>query len=278
MATYAIGDVQGCFETLQALLERVDFDPTLDRVVFVGDLINRGPGSEEALRWAIAQGDRVQMVLGNHELHLIARYLGTEPPKRRDTIDGILGADDAEELVAWVRSQPLARRCGDFLVVHAGLLPQWSFADAERLAREAEEALRGEEAADVLRVSSGKDGIAWSESLEGLDRLRAIVQALTQIRTCSRDGRPCLDFKEAPHEAPAGCTPWFDLPAPWMEEGTVVFGHWARLGLHVTEHAIGLDTGAAWGGSMTALRLEDRELFSQPVVENDDSRLERKAS
>jgi bis(5'-nucleosyl)-tetraphosphatase (symmetrical) len=267
MATYAIGDVQGCFDTLQALLERVGFDPVRDRAILVGDLVNRGPGSQAALRWAVAHEDRVELILGNHELHLIARHLDVAQRKQRDTIDDILGAGDADEVVAWLRRRRLALALDGWLFVHAGLLPEWSFADALGLAREVEDALRGDEAAALLAAARSHNGIAWSGSLSGVARLVAVVQALTQLRTIAADGRPCLEFKGSPQEAPHGCEPWFDVPAPWMDEGTVVFGHWAKLGLKITEHAIGLDTGAAWGGALTALRLEDRELFTQPAVE-----------
>ncbi|HZR81109.1 MAG TPA: symmetrical bis(5'-nucleosyl)-tetraphosphatase [Candidatus Binatia bacterium] len=267
MPTYVIGDVQGCFDTLVALLERLRFDPASDRALFVGDLVNRGPRSEEMLRWAIAQGDRVQTVLGNHELHLIARHLGVAGRKRRDTIDGLLAAPDVEEVVTWLRSRPFAIRAGDALVVHAGLLPSWTFDDALALAREAEDALRGREAADLLAAAQERPGTIWSVALSGRERLRAIVQGLTQLRTCRRDGAPCLDFKGAPGEAPEGCRPWFEVPGPWRTDGTVIFGHWAALGLRVDPHAVCLDSGAAWGRALTALRLEDRAIVSQPVVE-----------
>lgn len=267
MATYAIGDVQGCFETLQVMVRRIAFDPKRDQIYLLGDLVNRGPGSEQVLRWAMEHESVVHAVLGNHELHLFSRALGVTRTKHWDTLDGILSAPDADALVGWLRAQPLARRAGRYLFVHAGLLPQWSAEDALRLAREAEAVLQGPDAPELLARLRDRPGLAWSEALTGMDRLRAIVQAFTRLRTCWADGRPDDEYDGSPEDAPAGQRAWFDFPAPWRRECTVLFGHWSALGVRITPQAIGLDTGVAWGGALSALRLEDRALFSEPVVE-----------
>jgi bis(5'-nucleosyl)-tetraphosphatase (symmetrical) len=267
MATYAIGDVQGCDATLAALLGRIAFDPRRDRAILVGDAVNRGPGSLAVLRWAMASGDAVEVLLGNHEMHAIARHLGVARAKSRDTLDDLLAQPDADEIVSWLRARPLAVRAGRWLVVHAGVLPVWSVADTLRLAQEVEGELVGPRAPELLASLVERPGLAWSEDLAGAERLRAIAQALTQLRTCDPEGRPALDFKGRPEDAPPGHRPWFECPGPWASEVTVAFGHWARLGLHVAPHAVCLDTGAAWGGELTALRLEDGGIVHQPVVD-----------
>jgi len=264
MATYAIGDIQGCFRTFQRLLERIEFDPQRDRVLLVGDLVNRGPQSADVLRWAIRNDRAVRAVLGNHDLHLIARVLGVSGRKKRDTLDDVLEARDRGELVEWLRTRPLVHRENGHLVVHAGLLPCWSAADAERLSAEAEEVLQGRDAPRVLDGLGDQPMRPWSEKLQGAERIRLILQSLTRLRTCTRDGVPCLDFSGPPAEAPAGCRPWFEVPGRKEKDATVVFGHWAALGLYLGTRAIGLDTGAVWGNKLTAIRLKDRAVFQEP--------------
>lgn len=266
MATYAIGDVQGCFETLQALLRRIEFDPSRDRLISVGDLVNRGPGSAAALRWAMSHEGAVSLVLGNHELHLIGRMLGVRRAKPRDTLDDLLDAPDRDAILDWLRSRPFALPAGDYLVVHAGLLPQWSIADTLRLAGEAQQALRGPDAEATI-ASLHEPCEAWREDLPAPLRIRSIVQSLTHLRTCSADGVPCLEFDGPPSRSPAGCRAWFERRGARRDEATVLFGHWAALGLHVTPRAICLDSGAGWGCELTAIRLEDRVLFHQPVLD-----------
>lgn len=263
MATYAIGDIQGCFGMLRRLLDRIEFDPSRDRVLLVGDLVNRGPQSAEVLRWAMRNDRAVRAVLGNHDLYLIARALGASGKKKRDTLDGVLAARDRADMIDWLRTRPLAHRENGHLVVHAGILPSWTADDAERLAGEAEEALQSKDAPRLLE-SLGEPAQKWSEKLRGLDRLVNIVQVFTRMRTCSRDGVPNLEFSGPPDEAPAGCRPWFEVPGRKEKAVTVVFGHWAALGLHVEERTIGLDTGAVWGNKLTAMRLKDRALFQEP--------------
>jgi bis(5'-nucleosyl)-tetraphosphatase (symmetrical) len=263
MATYVIGDVQGCFITLERLLRRVDFDPVRDRIWLVGDLVNRGPDSLSVLRWAKAMERSVTVVLGNHDLHLIARSEGIREPRRRDTFDDVLRAPDCDSLIEWLVGRPFLHREGDFVLVHAGLLPAWSLEQAEAQAWEAQETLRSRKRYGLLEVVEDS-GVAsrWSTELTDPERMRVSVDAFTRLRTLTKDGEMC-DFAGPPEQAPEGCRPWFEL-CSFPEEVTVLFGHWAFLGLHLGRNAIGLDTGCVYGRSLTALRLEDRQLFQEP--------------
>jgi bis(5'-nucleosyl)-tetraphosphatase (symmetrical) len=267
MPTYAIGDVHGCFETLQRLLRRVGYASSRDRLWFVGDLVNRGPRSLSVLRWAAEQGDRIVAVLGNHDLHLLARAAGLAQPKRRDSLDSVLAAPDRHDLLAWLRSRPLVHREHGFLMVHAGLFPAWTPGLAESLAREVESVLRSEAAGLLLESFGRKTPEKWKPSLSGLARARVALAGFAKIRTVSADGRLCPDFSGAPQDAPRGCLPWFAAPGRQSAGETVVFGHWAALGLKVEDGIAGLDTGCAWGRVLTALRLEDRTLFQEPAAD-----------
>lgn len=264
MATYAIGDIQGCFRTFERLLERIDFDPSRDRLLLVGDLVNRGPHSAEVLRWAMRNERSVRAVLGNHDLHLIARALGVAGRKKRDTLDGVLDARDRSDLVEWLRSRPLVHRENGHLLVHAGILPCWSAVDAEQLSAEASEVLQGKDASRLLDTLGEPAERPWSDKLRGMERLSFALQVLTRLRTCTREGVPCLDFSGPPGDAPPGCHPWFEAPGRKEKNVTVVFGHWAALGLYFGSRAIGLDTGAVWGNKLTAVRLKDRAVFQVP--------------
>jgi bis(5'-nucleosyl)-tetraphosphatase (symmetrical) len=262
MATYAIGDVQGCFGMLKRLLDRIKFDPASDRVLLVGDLVNRGPQSAEVLRWAMRNEKAVRVVLGNHDLHLIARGLGVVGRKKRDTLDGVLDARDRVDMIDWLRTRPLAHRENGHLIVHAGILPGWTADEAEHLAGEAEAMLQSKDATKLL-TSLGEPARKWNDKLRGVERAVSIIQVLTRMRTCWKDGVPNLEFSGPPDEAPPGCRPWFDVPGRKEKDVTVVFGHWAALGLHVGQRAIGLDTGAVWGNKLTAMRLKDRAVFQE---------------
>ena len=264
MATYAIGDVQGCFGTLKRLLDRIKFDPASDRVLLVGDLVNRGPQSAEVLRWAMRNEKAVRVVLGNHDLYLISRALGVTGRKKRDTLDGLLEARDRGDMVDWLRTRPFAHRENGHLIVHAGILPAWTADEAEHLAGEAEAMLQSKDATKLL-ASLGEDAQKWSDKLRGIDRVVNIVQVFTRMRTCWKDGVPNLEFSGPPDEAPAGCRPWFEAPGRKEKDVTVVFGHWAALGLYLGARAIGLDTGAVWGNKLTAVRLTDRAVFQEPA-------------
>ncbi len=263
MPTFAIGDVHGCFDSLQELLEDCGFKPAEDRLWLVGDLVNRGPKSLEVLRWAMdleaRLGERMVAVAGNHDLHLVARHAGVAAAKRKDTLDEVLSAPDAGELVGWLRRRPLLHREDDHLLVHAGLLPSWTPAAADTWARRVEKRLQDSGAT--------RDLLAWP-SPAGIeeDPLRTALAAFTRLRTCTTDGRQC-DFSGPPQKAPPGCLPWFRIPERHSREVTVICGHWAALGFHREPGVLALDSGAAWGGQLSAVRLEDGRVFQRPVTE-----------
>ncbi len=267
MATYVIGDIQGCFRTLRALLRRIRFVPGRDRLWLVGDLVNRGPGSLSVLKWAAENDPHIVAVLGNHDLHLLAAAAGERSLRPRDTLDDILESPDREQLVHWLRQRPLLHRDGNTLMVHAGILPAWTLEDALQKAREAERALRGPDANAVLAHMNRRSEDRWSEELEGRKRINAILQVLTRMRTCTVDGRLCLDYNGPPAEAPPDCLPWFSVPERQTGGLDVFFGHWAALGLYQAPGVSGLESGCVWGGPLTALRLEDRKVFQEPCAE-----------
>lgn len=268
MATYAIGDVHGCFKTFQRLLRRIAFDPGQDRLWFVGDLVNRGPRSLAMLRWAAEQGDQIVVVLGNHDLHLLARAAGVSEVKKRDTLEEVLAAPDRDELLAWLQRRPLAHREGDVLLVHAGLFPEWKPGEVERLAREVEERLRGDKAPKLLAAIDQKSAERWKDDLSGHERARAVLAGLARLRTLDAEGRMCPDFSGPPAEAPKGCRPWFEAPGRKSAGATVIFGHWAALGLKIKNGIAALDSGCVWGQALTALRLDDWRVFQEPAGEN----------
>jgi bis(5'-nucleosyl)-tetraphosphatase (symmetrical) len=260
MATYAIGDVQGCFDELEALLRGFSYRPGEDRLWFVGDLVNRGPKSAEVLRFVKKLGAKAVVVLGNHDLHLVTQHEGFERPRKDDTIQDVLNAPDREALVDWLRIQPLMHVEGNWAMVHAGLVPQWSIEKAAALAVEARSALSGRGYRDFLSNMYGSLPDRWEDGLQGWDRLRVIVNAMTRMRFCTPQGR--MDFKAKGEQAPAGYRPWFELrPAA---EQPIVCGHWSALGLQLRPKLAAIDTGCVWGGALSALRLEDRKLFQVP--------------
>lgn len=261
MATYAIGDIQGCFQALQLLLQKIDFDPARDRLWLVGDLVNRGPDSLAVLRWARALGDKAVVVLGNHDLHLLAVAYGFAKPHRKDTIDQVLTAPDRDELCAWLRHQRLFYAEGDYALVHAGLLPQWSVKKAAALAHEVEQELRGKHYLDFFERMYGNEPKAWSKDLHGMTRLRMITNAMTRLRFCTPEGEMEFDHKGPPEIFPAGHLPWYEAPNRKNADTTIIFGHWSALGLEVRSNLLALDTGCLWGGDLTAVRLEDRQVY-----------------
>jgi len=261
MTTYAIGDVQGCFDELQALLGAIDFDPSKDRLWFVGDLVNRGPKSLETLRFVRDLGERSVCVLGNHDLHLLALALGFSKEREDDTLAGVLSAPDRGELLDWLRRQPLIHLDADHLLVHAGLPPQWDPEEARALAQEVEEELRGPRYRDFLAHLYGCWPNRWSNELKGVERLRVIVNALTRMRFCTPDGTMEFRTKGESTQAPAGYLPWFDVPGRKSAGVTVICGHWSALGLRVKPNLLALDSGCVWGGTLTAVRLEDRRVY-----------------
>lgn len=259
--TYVIGDVQGCHARLLALLERIHAASANARLVFVGDLVNRGPQSLATLRHIRQLGEQATVLLGNHDLHLLAAAHGIRQAHLSDTLEEILRAPDRDELLDWLRRQPLAHAENGHLMVHAGVLPQWTAGQTGRLADEVQTVLRGPGWLDFLRNMYGNTPAKWSDDLTGMDRLRCIVNALTRLRFCTADGSMEFTSKEGSGSAPAGYYPWFDVPGRKTEDVTVVFGHWSALGLTLRPNLIGLDTGCVWGGKLTAVRLDDRALF-----------------
>lgn len=261
MATYAIGDIQGCFAELQSLLASIEFDQTRDRLWFVGDLVNRGPQSLETLRYVKSLGTQATVVLGNHDLHLIMRSAGFGREARDDTIAPILEAEDSADIIDWLRAQPLFHVEGDYAMVHAGLLPQWSVQQAQELAVEASAALRADNYVEFLANMWGSKPAAWDDSHQGWDRLRVVINAMTRMRFCSTAGEMEFASKGRPDEPPEGYMPWFDVPARASQTHTIVCGHWSALGLRKQTGLLAIDTGCLWGGELTAVRLEDRAVY-----------------
>jgi bis(5'-nucleosyl)-tetraphosphatase (symmetrical) len=261
MATYAIGDIQGCYDEMRRLLDTVDFDPAQDRLWLVGDLVNRGPQSPEVLRYLRGLGDRAIAVLGNHDLNLLVVAAGVRKPHRDDTLDALLAAPDRDELLDWLRRQRLMHADAGYAMVHAGLLPQWSIAQALTLAHEVETALQGPDYGEFLNCMYGNTPAQWRDDLSGYDRLRVIVNAMTRLRLCTPDGVMEFTHKTGLADAPAGYLPWFDVPGRASSDMPVLFGHWAALGLTLRADVLGLDSGCVWGRRLTAVRLEDRRVF-----------------
>lgn len=261
MATYAIGDVQGCFDELEQLLEKIRFEKEKDRLWFVGDLVNRGPKSLEVLRFVRDLGERAVVVLGNHDLHLVTQHEGFERPREDDTFQDVLRAPDRKALVDWLRQRPMMHAEGDYAMVHAGLLPQWSITRALLLGKEVERALAAPGYREFLENMYGSKPDQWRDSLTGWERLRVVVNAMTRLRFCTPKGK--MEFRAKAVKPPDGYAPWFDFR---NEKETIVCGHWSALGLKLTARLAALDTGCVWGGSLSALRLEDRSLFQVPCA------------
>lgn len=261
MAVYAFGDVQGCHDELQRLLERLNFDPDQDELWFTGDLVARGPKSLQTLRLLRELGKRVVSVLGNHDLHLLAIAEGIHSEKPRDALRQVLDAPDAGELLAWLRQRPLAHYDAQlgFLMVHAGLPPQWNLDTTLSCAREVERLLRGEDYRQLLQHMYGNEPAQWDPALAGPERARFIVNALTRMRFCTREGRLDFEHKGSPGSQPPELLPWFQVPQRKCAALDIVFGHWSTLGNARSPHAWALDTGCVWGGKLTALRLDGKE-------------------
>jgi bis(5'-nucleosyl)-tetraphosphatase (symmetrical) len=242
-------------------LEQIRFDPTQDQLWLVGDLVNRGPDSLQVLRFVKSLGDSAITVLGNHDLHLLAVAEGAAELHRSDTLDEVLSAPDRDELLTWLRQQRLMHVEGDYVLVHAGLLPQWSVQHASGLAHEVENALRSDDYANFLAHMYGNTPHSWDDGLGGYKRLRVITNAFTRMRICTLQGEMEFKFKGEVEKIPAGYLPWFEVPKRMSQDATVIFGHWSALGLKITRNVIALDTGCLWGGPLSAIRLEDRQLF-----------------
>jgi bis(5'-nucleosyl)-tetraphosphatase (symmetrical) len=268
MALYLIGDVQGCDEALARLLGRIDFSPSRDQLCLLGDLVNRGPDSLAVLRRCTRLGASAVCLLGNHDLHLLAVAAGARHQHHGDTTGDVLDAPDRAALLDWLRQQRMAWQAQGCLMVHAGVPPSWSVPQALALAAEVESVLRGPHCDAWLPAMHGDQPARWSDELTGADRLRCIVNALTRVRFCTPDGTMEFNTKGGPEAAPAGHLPWFAHAHRKTAGSTVAFGHWSTLGLLNRPDLICLDTGCAWGGQLSAMRLDDnpaqRELIQLP--------------
>jgi bis(5'-nucleosyl)-tetraphosphatase (symmetrical) len=263
---YAVGDLQGCDQELRTLLGRLRFSADRDRLWFVGDLVNRGPGSLATLRLVRALGDNAVVVLGNHDLHLLAVAHAAERRRRSDTLDEVLAAPDREALLEWLAARPLAHAEAADLIVHAGLVPQWSVALTLSLAGEVAAALR-HDPRTLFEHMYGDTPDRWDARLSGMERLRFIVNVLTRLRLCTADGRIDTTVKGRPPAAPSPYRPWFEHPRRLSRDARVIFGHWSALGLVQRPGVVGLDTGCVWGGALTALDLDsDRPPMSVPCA------------
>jgi bis(5'-nucleosyl)-tetraphosphatase (symmetrical) len=268
MATYAIGDVQGCMTTLERLLVRIDYDRRHDRLWLAGDLVNRGPRSLDVLRWAAGEGDRVVCVLGNHDLHLLLAAEGLRPRKPRDTLEQVLEAPDRDDLLAWLRARPPVHHEPPYLLVHGGLWPTWTVADAVQLGHEIGWHLRSEKSGFLAALAAGMgQPTVWDEAATGVERARSAAAIMTTLRMLDKHGQP-LKFSGSPAEAPRGAVPWYDAPGRRSADATVLFGHWAAhdAELHLPEW-IALDSGCVWGRSLTAVRLDDAVIFQEPAAD-----------
>lgn len=269
MATYAIGDIQGCYDELRALLKQINFSAD-DHLWVAGDLVNRGPKSLETLRFLRSLGDRATCVLGNHDLHLLAVHYGSGRCKRSDTLHEILEAEDRPQLMDWLRQQKLLAydKSHNCVMVHAGIPPCWSINKARKRAKEVEKILKSANASEFFQHMYGNEPDLWNSELEGWGRLRLITNYLTRMRFCSPSGQLDFSAKGSLASQPQGFLPWFKIPRkdPTESEIRILFGHWAALeGNADAEHVFALDTGCVWGNTLTALRLDDNKLFSVPA-------------
>lgn len=261
MSLYLIGDLQGCNAPFQRLLRKIDFSPSRDTIYLLGDLVNRGPDSLGVLRSLMALGDAAQCLLGNHDLHLLALWQGVRKPGRKDTVQNILSAADKTPLMDWLRHRPLAIFESGWLMVHAGVLPQWSVAQTMTLANEVQQALRGVNVSDFLTSMYGNLPAQWHDNLKGADRLRVIVNALTRLRFCTDAGEMDFSSSDEASSAPQGFLPWYEVPGRASVSTPIAFGHWSTLvkdpirmtGLR--SNSLPLDTGCVWGGCLTAAKL-----------------------
>jgi len=260
MAIYAIGDIQGCYDEFKLLLERIQFDDSHDKLWLTGDLVNRGPRSLEVLRHVKSLGAAAITVLGNHDLHLLAVRMGTESKlKNSDTFDEILAAPDRDELLSWLRQQPLLHHDVQlqWTLIHAGLPPQWTLQQAIACASEVESTLRDPHSArELFEHMYGNEPDVWESELTGWPRLRFITNCLTRLRACTADGKLKLKYKESPSTLRDSTYPWFKVPSRRTRNGRIIFGHWSALGYHDADNVLGLDTGCVWGGALCAVRLD----------------------
>ena len=269
MATYAIGDVQGCFDELQNLLEEIAFSSE-DTLWFCGDLVNRGPKSLETLRFIKSLGQRAITVLGNHDLHLLALHYNQAPAKNNETLQAILDAPDRQELMNWLEKQPLLYTdpVMPFTLVHAGIPPAWSLKKAHKRAREVEAVLQSDKAVQFYAKMYGNKPEGWRKNIKGCDRLRVITNYFTRMRFCTPEGDLEFASKGGLETQPDGYLPWYQYKARRTANDVIIFGHWAALlGQIDTPNTYAIDTGCVWGERLTALRLDDLALFSTPSLQ-----------
>ena len=264
MATYAIGDIQGCYHAFQDLLARLNFNSNVDQLWLVGDIINRGSGSLEVLRWCYAHQDHIQIVLGNHDLHALVVAHGIRRANKRDTLQSIFEAKDSSDLLNWLRHQPLMFANEQYVMVHAGLMPQWHLKEALIYAKEVEHALQSDAYVDFLTHMYGNTPNVWQDKLAGYDRLRVITNSMTRMRACTAAGVMDFEFKGELKDMPAEYMPWFDVPTRKTSAARVVCGHWSALGLHQRDNVYALDTGCLWGGMLTAMCSENIAITQVP--------------
>jgi bis(5'-nucleosyl)-tetraphosphatase (symmetrical) len=260
MASYAIGDIQGCYHAFNALLARLKFNPKHDKLWLVGDLINRGSGSLEVLRWCYQHQQSLRIVLGNHDLHALAVVHHLKSAHKSDTLQASIDAPDSDALFTWLRHQSLMHAEDGYVMVHAGLLPQWSVEAALIYAREVECALQADSYLQFLANMYGNMPNQWQPNLTGMDRLRIITNAMTRMRICTEQGEMEFAFKGELQDTPNGYTPWFDVPFRQSQAAKIICGHWSALGLRHRDNIYALDTGCLWGGQLTAMCLETQKI------------------
>ena len=268
---YLIGDLQGCCDALERLLQKIDFSPSRDQIHLLGDLVNRGPASLATLRRLQGLGSAATCLLGNHDLHLLATAQGVRKQHRGDTLSDILAAPDREALLAWLRQQPLAAFEQGWLLVHAGVVPQWTREQTLLLAAEVQQVLRSPDFGDFLQQMYGNEPEQWSEQLGGNARLRFIVNTLTRLRFCDAQGRLDFKSKDGLSSPPEGFMPWFDVPGRLTAGTPIAFGHWSTLGLTVRPDLLALDTGCVWGGQLSAARVENGRMLELIQVSCDQA-------
>lgn len=266
MATWVIGDIHGCWETLQRLLDRIRWDPTGDELWLVGDLVNRGPRSVDVLRWAVQNDRRIVSVLGNHDLHLLGRARGVRAARSEDRLDDVLGAEDRDELLGWLGGRPFLHRRDSTVMVHAGLWPEWTLAEA-KLEAKAVAATAAAEIDGLVHRFNSKPKPVWRTGLSGAERRAAAAAVFTLLRMVGADGRPEFGYTGSPDDAPAGYRPWFDASRIVADGHTVIFGHWAQLGARREGGVMCMDSGCVYGRSLTALRLDDGKMVQQALAD-----------
>jgi len=267
MATWVIGDVHGCWQTLQRLLERIEWDASYDSLWFVGDLVNRGPASLEVLRWAYAHRERLTVVLGNHDLHLLARAVGAAKVRKEDTLDEILSAPDRGELLAWLKKRPLVHQFGPYVMVHAGLAPDWSIDLTVGLAEAVAARIAAPDSDEVIRMLYAKRKAAWNVDLRGDEQIAAATAIFSRMRMVDAGGHAQLDFAGPPGTAPEGWKPWYAKSAVRSQGYRLLFGHWAQFGFYRAHDAVCLDSGCVYGQRLTALCLNDGRVVQEEAID-----------